>query len=157
MSILRDLFPAKPAADIEVGGSVIACRALTMGEVIHLIARFGDRLRVLTANPAEAFAAAPDICAAIIAAGVGAPDDAEEESAAMEMPAYHGARLLTAVIRLTAPEGIVPFINMVTELMGAATSSEQAPLPIPGAGEAVSLADMAQRALKRRSQSQSLH
>jgi hypothetical protein len=56
--------------------------------------------------------------AAIIAAGCGYPGDDKAEAIAAKLPLDSQTDFLAAILRLTLPKGIGPFVNKLTALSG---------------------------------------
>lgn len=70
-------------------------------------------------DPSQLIAQAPEAVAAIIHAGV---DEDIDESDIAEIPVGYQIDVLLAILNITLPGGIVPFINKLTSLFGDAAS-----------------------------------
>ena len=148
---LTDLLPAVKRAEIvEVLGKPVECRPLQLGEIAELMLRFRGALRLTRDGDGTATgrndqgagassaasvvtvridqdalaSAGPAAIAAVLAAGTGAAGDAEEEAAAAALPPGVQARLFAAILRLSAPEGVIPFVTDLVGLVGAQISPE---------------------------------
>lgn len=62
----------------------------------------------------------PDAIAAIIAAGCGTPDDADVEAVIAGLTISEQLDLLTAILELTFPRGVSPFLEKLGNLQSAA-------------------------------------
>jgi hypothetical protein len=61
--------------------------------------------------------AAPDVVAAIIAAGTGATGDAKSEAAAAALPLEAQFDLVEAIMAITMPSGFTPFVDRLSGLI----------------------------------------
>lgn len=107
---------------IEVTGVSAAGVALLMGRFPEIKDLMAQR-----AVPADRWAAiGGEALAAILAAGTGHPGDVAMEAAAAKLPLEAQADLLNAILRVTMPRGVGPFVETITALLGGL---DGAPLP----------------------------
>ena len=66
----------------------------------------------------QLFAMGGDAVAAVIAAGCGYPGDDKAENVAANLPLDAQADLLAAILRLTLPKGVGPFVETLSALGG---------------------------------------
>ena len=116
---LLDIAPA--AETVTVGGQPVAVHGVSARGIAVLLGRFPE-LRALIAQRQQDVSAdrlmvlVPDAIAAIIAAGTGLPGDAAMEAAADRLPVEEQLDLLDAILRLTLPSGIGPFVERLAGL-----------------------------------------
>ncbi len=128
---LLDIAPA--AETVTVRGQALAVQGVSARGVAVLLGRFPE-LRALLAQqhqditPERLVAMIPDAIAAIIAAGTGSPGDAGAEAVADGLPIDDQVNLLEAILRLTLPKGIGPFVERLAGLGGRLGVA----LPAPG-------------------------
>lgn len=117
---LMDVIPA--AAKVAVGDVTLEVRGVSAKGVAYLLGRFPE-LRALMAGREvplpELMAMGGDAVAAIIAAGCGYPGDEAAEQRAGEFAVDAQADLLAAILKLTMPNGVAPFVEKLTALAGA--------------------------------------
>lgn len=111
---------------VMVGDVAVPVSGVSARGVAYLLSKFPELRKLMSGgddNTADALMKiAPDAIAAIIAAGIGKPGDAEEEAAADRLPLEPQTDLLAAILRLTLPRGIGPFAEKLTALMGSVGS-----------------------------------
>lgn len=94
--------------------------------VALLLQSFPDLRKLMSGKEVsvdDLMAVAPDALAAIIAAGTGKPGDAETIAAADRLPVDVQADFLAAIVELTMPKGLGPFVEKLAGLgnvLGAA-------------------------------------
>ena len=131
-----------PAAEaVAVGGQDVAVRGVSARGVAILLGRFPE-LRALLARqetaigPERLLELVPDAVAAIVAAGIGHPGDPKAEAWAEILPVETQLDLLDAILRLTMPKGIGPFVERLAGLLGQLGVASPAPAtpdtPSPG-------------------------
>jgi hypothetical protein len=106
---------------VEVQGSPVAVPGISAKGVAHLLGRFPELRKLMTGQEVEAdalMAMSGDAVAAIIAAGCGYPGDEQAEAVAGKLAVDAQADLLAAVVRLTLPAGLGPFVEKLTALGG---------------------------------------
>jgi len=116
---LLDIAPRVSAVPV-AGGEVDVCGVSVRG-IAHLLAKFPALQSLLSGRQVDAeklIAVAPDAIAAIIAAGCGQPGDAEAEAVADRLPIEDQAALISAILKLTMPKGVGPFVEMLNGLGG---------------------------------------
>lgn len=124
---LVDIVPKSET--VMVGDTAVAVSGISARGVAYLLSKFPDLRKLMSGQPvgddiADAvMRVAPDAIAAIIAAGIGKPGDAEQEAAADQLTLEPQADLLAAILRLTLPRGIGPFAEKLAALMGSVGSS----------------------------------
>jgi hypothetical protein len=113
---LLDIAPQ--CTTIDVLGSQVEIFGLSAKHIAWLLARFPE-IRMLLANrdvDADRWSElAPDAVAAIIAAGTGQPDNAEVEKVAGALPLHAQAEIIFAILKMTMPGGIGPFVERLTK------------------------------------------
>lgn len=101
---------------------------ITAAGLASLLGRFPELRKYASGVPVttdELIGIAPAALAAIIAAGIGAPGDDEQEGAAAALPLSLQADFLEAIIRMTAPGGVGPFVERVLRLMGVPDDADK--------------------------------
>lgn len=119
---------------VEILGSKIPVPGVSLRGVAALLARFPELRALLTGNadrikPEDLAAKAPEAVAAIIAAGLGYPDDEAQEDAAERLPIEAQADLLAAILKVTLPNGLASFAEKLTKL--GSTLNKDAPATAP--------------------------
>ena len=100
--------------DVAVDVSGVSARGIA-----QLLARFPELRALVTGRDVEVdklLSLGGDVVAAIIAAGTGAPGDAAAELAADRLSVDEQADLLVAIIELTMPRGLGPFVEKLSRL-----------------------------------------
>jgi hypothetical protein len=100
-------------------GKPITVHGVSAKGLAHLLARFPEMRRLMTGQEVQAdqlLAMGGDAVAAIIAAGCGYPGDNTAEIIAGGLSLDVQADLLAAILRLTLPKGIGPFVEKLTAL-----------------------------------------
>lgn len=127
MVSLVDIAPLARAVPVQ--GDTVSVRGVSALGVASLIMRFPE-LRALIAGKDtnvtvdRIMEVAPQAVASIIAAGCGAEGDPRAEEVASQLPVGEQLALLTAVLELTLPNGIGPFVKQVEGLLKAVGLSE---------------------------------
>lgn len=143
MVSLLDLAPV--AEKVSIRGNEIPVNGLSLTDLRDLMAAFPDAASLFAGgvNAASLLAAAPDLVASAICLATGLHGSAEERDAVKRYAAGDQVKLLNAVIRLSAPDGIGPFVELVTVLASGAeaigdqhtkeqaTTSRQRPRGVP--------------------------
>jgi hypothetical protein len=128
---LADIAPA--TAKVDCGGErPVEVRGVSIRGASNLMERFPELqkfFRGMAVSPDELIKIAPDAVAAIIAAGVGKPDDMETEAVADVLPLDAQIDLLEAILRLTMPRGVGPFAEKLMRLMGQRAAEASASVP----------------------------
>lgn len=125
---------------VAVRGQPVAVTGVSARGVAVLLGRFPELRALLTGrevDPGRLVALGPDVVAAVIAAGTGAPGDEAAEAVADGLSVAEQADLLEAVLRLTLPRGLGPFVarlEALGEQLGvagpaAATPATSSPAP----------------------------
>ncbi|MFO1147807.1 MAG: hypothetical protein U1E62_05455 [Alsobacter sp.] len=129
---LLDLAPSKT----KVHG--VAVTGISAEGLVSIVKRFPELERLLGGATAAGFGArdilalTPQAIKAVIAAGVGYPDDAKQEAKAGTLPLEIQADFLEAIIKATLPSGVGPFVERIMALAKASdsiTSPTTAPSP----------------------------
>lgn len=120
MASLLDIGPLTEEVDIH--GTKVTVNGLSAADIFRLFADFPDMGLLLKTGEGSAqdvvMQLAPELLAKIIAMATGAPHDKEIEAKAKMLGAADQLAILMAVQRLSFPEGLGPFIERVTSLMG---------------------------------------
>jgi hypothetical protein len=129
MSSLLDLGPL--TEEVEIRGVKLTVHGLTVTDLFKLFSEFPDMQKLLaqmgTPN-AVMLGLAPDMFAKVIAMATGSLGDKEVEERAKQLGAADQLMILSAVQRMSFPQGFGPFVDQMTRLVGTgmttATSSE---------------------------------
>lgn len=114
---LIDIAPATEAVEVE--GSKVEVHGVSASGLAHLLGRFPELRKLMTGMEVDAgqlMAVGGEAVAAIIAAGCGYPGDERAESLAARLSLDTQADLLGAILRLTLPKGLGPFVAKLTAL-----------------------------------------
>jgi len=106
---------------IEVAGTPVSVHGISAKGVAHLLGRYPELRKLMTGQEVETGALMSmggDAIAAIIAAGCGYPGDEQAEAVAGKLSIDAQADLLAAIVRLTLPAGLGPFVEKLTALGG---------------------------------------
>lgn len=120
MVSLTDISPVGKPMPIDATQSV-DCFGVSAAGIAMLIGRFPEISDLLMGQApkditlARILEVAPGAVAVIIAAGTGAPGDAKAEEVASSFPLELQYNLLEAIVDLTMPSGIGPFIDRLTQ------------------------------------------
>jgi hypothetical protein len=113
--------------DVEIGnGAKLRVKGISSAGCLILLTRYPELQKWLAGKPiqvADVMMLAPDMIAAIIAAGTGAPGDVDAEDIAKEIPVEAQTDLVEAVYRQTFRSGFGPFVSRVLKLFEAARNS----------------------------------
>lgn len=130
MTSLLDIAPSTET--VPINGQAVAVYGVSAKGVASLLGRFPE-LRALMSGrevePDKLMAMSGDAVAAILAAGTGAPGDPEAERIAGLLAVEQQADLMEAILRLTMPRGVGPFVEQLGR-MGALLGAESQP-PAP--------------------------
>lgn len=133
MASLLDIGPL--TEEIEVAGVSLTVQGLTAGHLFQLFSEFPDIRKLIAAGSGDVqqimLGLAPELIAKVIAMATGTPRNKEAEAKAMSMGADDQLSILSAVMRLSFKEGIVPFVNKVTSLMVAAKTETEPAASLP--------------------------
>lgn len=118
---LLDIAPLTETVDIH--GTTIEVRGLGVDDLAYLIQRFPEVGRALverTIDAAGIVGLGPGIVGAAIAVAIGAQGDlAQEKAATSRLTLTEQVDVVAVIMRLTTPEGVVPFVERLTGLFGA--------------------------------------
>ena len=104
---------------IEVNGSGVEVRGVSAKGLALLLSRFPELRKLMTGLEVDSdqlIALGGEAVAAIIAAGCGYPGDEKAEAIAASLSLDTQADFLSAILRLTLPKGIGPFVAKLTGL-----------------------------------------
>ncbi len=127
---LVDIAPATER--VTVRGTDIEVCGVSAAGVAQLLARFPDLRKLFAGRDVgmeELMAVGGDLVAAIIAAGTGAPGDPAAEDAAGRLGIDEQADLLSAILRVTLPKGVGPFVEKLLALGASLGAGGTAPAP----------------------------
>ncbi len=134
MTSLLDIAPL--AERVSVGGdSIVDVYGVSSAGFAQLWMRFPDIQKIFAGeikdlSPERIAALLPPCVAAVIAAGTGDPGNPEVEKIAARLPVSTQIDLITAILKLTMPEGIGPFVQKINALgLAAPTSPSTTPPP----------------------------
>jgi hypothetical protein len=114
---LIDIAPS--VKTIEVQGTPVTVHGVSAKGLAHLLSRFPELRMLMTGQEVQAeqlMSMGGDAVAAIIAAGCGYPGDETAETVAGKLSLDAQADLLAAILRLTLPKGVGPFVEKLTAL-----------------------------------------
>ena len=124
---LIDIAPIVETVDMQ--GTLVTVHGVSAKGLAHLLGRFPELRMLMTGQEVEApalMAMGGDAVAAIIAAGCGYPGDGAAETVAGNLSLDAQADLLAAILRLTLPKGVGPFVEKLTAL-GSILNADAAP------------------------------
>lgn len=133
---------------VTLAGAEVEVPGVSAAGIASLLSRFPALRKMMSGVEVAAedmLAAGPDALAAILAAGTGAPGDAEAEAAAAKLSLGDQADLLAAILRVTLPGGVGPFVE---KLEGLGLLLDDKPRA-PGARAGLSGKGRASRSRKR--------
>lgn len=116
---LADLSGA--AETVEVRGQMVDVYGVSAKGAGHLLAKYPELRKLFSGVDVDTdvlMELGGDIVAAVIAAGTGSPGDHKTEEMACKLSISEQADLLEAVLRLTLPQGIGPFVARLEGLGG---------------------------------------
>jgi hypothetical protein len=106
---------------VGVLGAAVEVHGVSASGLALLLSRFPDLRKLMTGmevDTPQLLAIGGEAVAAIIAAGCGYPGDEKAEAVAAKLSLDSQADFLTAILRLTLPRGIGPFVGKLTALSG---------------------------------------
>jgi hypothetical protein len=127
---LVDIAPATERVTIR--GQEVEVFGVSAAGVAQLLARFPDLRKLFSGRDIgmeEIMAVGGDLVAAIIAAGTGDPGDPAAEEAAGRLGIDEQADLLSAILRVTLPKGVGPFVEKLLALGAALDASSAVSVP----------------------------
>ena len=116
---LVDIAPRTETVD--VGGAAVEVRGVSASGLALLLGRYPDLRKLMTGLEVETtqlMTVGGEAIAAIIAAGCGYPGDEQAEAVAAKLSLDAQADFLAAILRLTLPKGLGPFVAKLTALSG---------------------------------------
>src|SRR3954452_9356317 len=114
---LIDIAPATET--VQAQGKPVTVHGVSAKGLAHLLARFPELRRLMTGQEVQTdqlLAMGGDPVSEIIAAGCGSPGDNAAEAIAGNLSLDIQADLLAAILRLTLPRGVGPFVEKLTAL-----------------------------------------
>jgi len=144
MVSLIDIAPRTETIDVQ--GTPVAVHGISAKGVAHLLGRFPGLRKLMSGQEVETgqlMEMGGDAVAAIIAAGCGYPGDEKAEAVAGKLAIDAQADLLAAIVRLTLPAGLGPFVEKLTALGGILDTRSEV-----GAGAVPSVTARASRSPK---------
>lgn len=128
---LLDISPS--VATVAVNGVDVSVTGVSAKGIATLLGRFpairemfAGRVADLSAE--KIFELVPDAIAAIIAAGTGYPGNPEAEAKAESLPVGVQADIIQAIIDVTMPKGVGPFMEQIAAVVGVVNGG---PISIP--------------------------
>lgn len=131
---MNDLLHFVPLSEtVEIRGKKIKLRGVDIAELGQLLFRFPDIGRMIEARSFDVakIGVSKQAMIAIIVAGAGHPGDEATEKSFANLALGEIAILLKAVVRLTAPGGIGPFVDLVLAVKGEGAIEPAAGAPKP--------------------------
>lgn len=134
---LIDLAPS--VETVSVHDEAVAVHGISAKGLAYLLGRFPELRKLMTGQEVDAerlLAVGGDAVGGIIAAGCGQPGDDQAEAIAANLPIDTQADFLAAILRLTLPKGLGPFVAKLNALGGildldAAQSATALDLTLP--------------------------
>lgn len=117
---LLDIAPL--TVKVSVRGTDVSVTGVSARGLVSLISRFPELQDLMggrAVSPERLMSFGGNVVAAIIAAGTGTPGDEAAEKIAGDLPVDEQADLLAAILRVTLPRGLGPFVEKLNELGGA--------------------------------------
>lgn len=101
---------------VKVRGKDVEIPGVSAEGLVHLLERFPELQALLTGkadaiDPKNMLSFGAKVVSAIIAAGCGYPGDEQAEATARKLPVNDQLSLLEAVLRVTLPGGLGPFVE----------------------------------------------
>lgn len=126
MTGLMDVVPSLKSVTIQ--GTPVNVTGVSVSGIAHLIGTFPELKNLMNGKDATFTAeslmtSAPSAIAAILAAGTGHPGNAQAEAIAASLSLGDQLSLLEAIVEVTMPGGLVPFVERLTKLMGGLGAS----------------------------------
>lgn len=121
MADLLDIAPVTQSEAVWIGDKRLTVRALSPNAIASIIARFPEIKSVVAGGGDDIILSLIRFCGnaigPIIAAGCGHLEDDAQERAATNMTLEQQAKFLTAIWRVTFPNGIGSFVEAMTILI----------------------------------------
>lgn len=117
---------------VTVQGTPVAVHGISAKGLANLLGRFPQLRKLMGGQDVEAeelMAMGGDAVAAIIAAGCGYPGDEKAEAVAGRLSIDAQADLIAAILRITLPAGLGPFVEKLTALGGILDAAPSATAP----------------------------
>jgi hypothetical protein len=128
---LIDIAPRTETVDVQ--GVEVAVHGISAKGLAYLLGRFPELRQLMTGQAVDIeqlMSVGGDAVAAIIAAGCGYPGDEKAEAVAATLALDAQADLLAAIVRLTLPAGLGPFVEKLTALGGILDAAPSATAPV---------------------------
>lgn len=128
MTGLLDIAPSSEV--VTVNGTAVPVTGVSAEGLAYLLGRFPELRMAMAGREVGAKqwqSLGGKIVSAIIAAGVGFPGDVDQEKAAAALPAGVQLDFLEKIIKVTMPEGPIPFIERATAMLGDVVPSDTVP------------------------------
>jgi len=127
MTSLLDVAPATKTVNVQ--GTKVEVRGVSVYGISLLMSRFPELRDLLSGKDVEVTAdilmdGVPEAVKAVIAAGVGEPGNEQFEAKAESLPVGDQFDLIQAIIALTVPEGVGPFVRKVRALLSQSGVSD---------------------------------
>lgn len=119
---------------VMVSGKPVTVSGISAEGVLYLLQKFPELRALMTGHasdvkPEALMTMAPKAIASIIAAGLGYPGNEEVETKAGRIGFGSQVELIAAVMRMTFPEGIGPFVERLQALSQSSEEVAAAVLP----------------------------
>ena len=132
MASLLDVIPA--GARVSVRGVEVEVSGVSAKGAALLLARFPELRDLMVGKSVDVsalLAMGGDAVSAVIAAGCGKPGDAAMEAVADGLGLDEQADLLSAILKLTMPGGVAPFVEKLAGLGGILNPEGAGPGTVP--------------------------
>jgi hypothetical protein len=113
---------------VVVRGKPVSVSGVSVEGIGRLLFRFPELRKMAETgkwNADELLTLSDDIVCAILAAGTGMPGNVQAEAGAMNLSIGEKAALLSAIIRVTMPQGVGPFTEALTEMLGSVSAASR--------------------------------
>jgi hypothetical protein len=119
MTSLLDIAPAR--VEVEIRGESVPVNGLTVEQIADVLAQAPALRKIMSGGmngiDEKTLMQIPSAIGPIIAAGMGNSGNRKEaEAASKNLVAEEQMRLLKAILSLTMPNGVVPFVQSLTDL-----------------------------------------
>lgn len=127
---LLEIAPKRKTDGVSIGDKKIAVHDLTLTDIADLMTRF-DEVRALMNNvdvaPEAWLKVGPAAVCAIVAAGLDHAGEPAYEARAAKLAITDQAEIILAIMRLTMPDGIGPFVAKFRAAAGNANGEDATP------------------------------
>jgi len=105
--------------EVDIGSAKIEVSGITAEGAFHLLRRFPEIRKAMSGvsvDVEELMGLGPEIISAVIAAGIGFPNDKVQEAAARKLSIGHQVDVVSAILRVSFPKGLGALVQQVDRL-----------------------------------------